>query len=104
MGAHTDFKGAEEYNKNLSQKRAEAVIEYLVNNGIAKERLTAKGYGESTPVTITKKLNKLYPQFPEGVTLNEEYINTLSEEDIEIANQINRRTEFRVTAIDAGLL
>ena len=55
------------------------------------------------PVTITKKLNKLYPQFAEGVILNEEFISTLSEEDMEIANQINRRTEFRVTAIDAGL-
>ncbi|MBR5324739.1 MAG: OmpA family protein [Muribaculaceae bacterium] len=104
MGAHTDFKGADEYNKNLSQKRAEAVVDYLVKHGIAKERLTAKGYGESQPVTITKKLNKLYPQFPEGAILNEEFINTLSEEDIEVANQINRRTEFRVTAIDAGLL
>ena len=104
MGAHTDFKGSEEYNLTLSQRRAEAVIEYLIKNGISKERLTAKGYGESTPVTITKKLNKLYPQLPEGTILNEEFIMTLPEEDIEIANQINRRTEFRVTAIDAGLL
>lgn len=103
MGAHTDYKGADEYNLVLSQKRAEAVVEYLINNGISKERLTAKGYGETTPVTITKKLNKLYPQFAEGVILNEEFISTLSEEDMEIANQINRRTEFRVTAIDAGL-
>lgn len=103
MGAHTDFKGAEEYNQALSQRRAEAVVDYLVKNGISKERLTAKGYGESTPVKITKKLNKQYPQFPEDTILNEEYINTLSEEDMEIAHQINRRTEFRVTAIDAGL-
>lgn len=103
MGAHTDYKGADEYNLVLSQKRAEAVVDYLINNGISKERLTAKGYGESMPVTITKKLNKLYPQFAEGVVLNEEFITTLSEEDMEIANQINRRTEFRVTAIDAGL-
>ncbi|MBQ7818207.1 MAG: OmpA family protein [Bacteroidales bacterium] len=103
LGAHTDFKGADEYNLVLSQKRAEAVVDYLISNGISKERLTAKGYGETTPVTITKKLNKLYPQFTEGVILNEEFISTLSEEDMEIANQINRRTEFRVTAIDAGL-
>ena len=104
MGAHTDFKGSEEYNQTLSQKRAEAVVDYLVKNGIDKDRLTAKGYGESQPVTITKKLNKLYPQFPEGTTLNEEFITTLSEEDMETAHQINRRTEFRVTAIDSGLL
>lgn len=103
MGAHTDYKGADEYNLVLSQKRAEAVVDYLINNGISKERLTAKGYGESMPVTVSKKLNKLYPQFAEGVVLNEEFITTLSEEDVEIANQINRRTEFRVTAIDAGL-
>ena len=103
LGAHTDFKGADEYNLVLSQKRAEAVVDYLISNGISKERLTAKGYGETTPVTITKKLNKLYPQFTEGVILNEEFISTLSEKDMEIANQINRRTEFRVTAIDAGL-
>lgn len=103
LGAHTDMKGTEEYNNFLSQKRAEAVIGYLVANGISNERLTPKGYGKGRPVTITKKMSKVYTQFPEGTVLNEEFIMQLPEADQEVANQINRRTEFRVTAIDAGL-
>ncbi|MEG2163694.1 MAG: OmpA family protein [Bacteroidales bacterium] len=104
LGAHTDMIGTEEYNLSLSQKRAEAVTDYLVGNGISKERLTPKGYGKSHPVTITKKMSHKYPQFPEGAVLNEDYIMQLPETDQEVANQINRRTDFRVTAIDSGLL
>jgi peptidoglycan-associated lipoprotein len=58
------------------------------------------GYGESVPKVITKKLASLYPQFKEGDTLTEEFILSLSEEDQEVAHQINRRTEFQVLSID----
>lgn len=100
MGSHTDRKGTDEYNINLSNRRAKSVVDYLVAAGIAPERLTWKGYGESTPKTVTKRINRLYPQFEEGTVLTEEFISTLSPEDQEAADQINRRTEFQVTSID----
>ena len=99
MGAHTDRKGSDEYNINLSNRRAKSVVDYL----IAADRLNPKGYGESVPKTVTKRINKLYPQFPEGTVLNEEYIETLSPEDQEAADQINRRTEFQVISTDYEL-
>lgn len=100
MSAHTDRKGSEEYNIDLSDRRAKSVVDYLVEKGINPSRLTWVGYGKSRPKTITKRINKEYPQFEEGVTLTPEFIETLSEEDQEAADQINRRTEFQVTAID----
>ncbi len=50
IGAHTDAKGSESYNMNLSLKRAETVVNYLVEKGIGKNVLSAKGYGKSTPI------------------------------------------------------
>ena len=50
VAGHTDSKGSDAYNMDLSQRRAEAVRDYLISKGIAADRLTAKGYGESQPV------------------------------------------------------
>lgn len=100
MGAHTDRKGSEEYNMRLSQRRAQSVIDYLISAGIDPARLKPQGYGKSRPKTITKRLAREYPQFNEGDILDEEYIENLSPEDQEIADQINRRTEFQVLSID----
>jgi outer membrane protein OmpA-like peptidoglycan-associated protein len=50
VAGHTDNKGSDKYNMRLSQERAEAVRNYLISKGIAADRLTAKGYGESQPV------------------------------------------------------
>ncbi len=100
MSSHTDRVGTEEYNIDLSNRRAKSVVDYLIAAGIAKERLTYAGYGKTRPKTVTKRINKDYPQFPEGTVLNEEFLSTLSDEDREAADQINRRTEFQVTAID----
>ncbi len=100
MSSHTDRWGSDAYNNDLSNRRAGSVVDYLVGAGIPKERLTYTGYGEQRPKTVTKRVNKEYPQFPEGTVLTEEYILTLSEEDQQAADQINRRTEFQVTAID----
>ncbi len=101
MGSHTDRMGSDEYNMALSERRAKSVVDYLVGAGIPADRLTWKGYGETVPKTITKRLNKEYPQFEEGVTLTEEFIEALeSEEDREAADQINRRTEFQVTSTE----
>lgn len=100
MGAHTDRKGSDEYNVRLSERRAKSVVDYLIAAGIDPQRLSWKGYGETTPKTVTKRINREYPQFPEGTVLDETFISTLSPEDQEAADQINRRTEFQVTSID----
>ena len=101
MGSHTDRMGSDEYNMALSERRAKSVVDYLVSAGIPADRLTWKGYGESVPKTVTKRINKEYPQFEEGTVLNEEFIESLEEEaDREAADQINRRTEFQVTSTE----
>lgn len=100
LGAHTDRKGSDEYNIKLSERRAQSVIDYLTEAGISADRLEPKGYGESVPKTVTKRIAKEYPQFPEGTVLTEEFIETLSPEDQEAADQINRRTEFQVLSLD----
>lgn len=100
MASHTDRKGTDEYNFDLSERRAKSVIDYLIGVGIAADRLQHIGYGESRPKTITKKLAREHPQFEEGTQLTEEFIETLSPEDQEVADQINRRTEFQVLSID----
>ena len=100
LAAHTDRKGSEEYNIRLSERRAKSVIDYLIAAGIDPQRLSPKGYGESVPKTVTKRINREYPQFPEGTVLSEEFISTLSPEDQEAADQINRRTEFQVLSLD----
>jgi outer membrane protein OmpA-like peptidoglycan-associated protein len=50
IAGHTDNKGSDDYNLNLSQGRAQAVVDYLTDNGIDPGRLVAKGYGEGSPV------------------------------------------------------
>ena len=100
MASHTDRKGTDEYNIDLSSRRAKSVIDYLISQGIAPDRLQSQGYGESRPKTITKKLAREYPQFNEGDVLTEKYILALDEENQEVADQINRRTEFQVLSID----
>lgn len=100
MASHTDRVGSAKYNQGLSQRRAQSVVDYLIENGIPRERLKPAGYGESRPKTVTKRIHSQYPQFEEGVTLNEEFIKTLSKEDQEAADQINRRTEFTVLDTD----
>ncbi len=100
MGSHTDRHGTDTYNDDLSDRRAKSVVDYLIDAGIAAERLKWQGYGETRPKAVTKRINREYPQFPEGTVLNEEFVLTLSEADQEAADQINRRTEFQVTSID----
>ena len=100
MASHTDRWGSEEYNIDLSGRRARSVIDYLISVGIQPDRLQSQGYGKSRPKTITKKLARLYPQFKEGDVLTPEFIESLPEADQEVADQINRRTEFQVLSID----
>jgi outer membrane protein OmpA-like peptidoglycan-associated protein len=74
LSAHTDSKGSDEYNQRLSEARAQSVVDYLVSKGIAKERLVAKGYGETQPVAP----------------------NTIDGKDNPEGREKNRRTEFKV--------
>jgi len=99
--SHTDSRDTEEYNYDLSQKRAQSVVQYLIDKGINSERLSAKGYGESSPKVVDASVVSQAAFLKIGLTLTEQYINTLpNEEQKEIAHQINRRTEFRVLRTD----
>lgn len=82
LGSHTDARGGDEYNLNLSQKRAESAVQYIVNEGIAATRITAKGYGE------TQLTNRCRNEVPCS----------------EAEHQQNRRTELRITGISTDSL
>ena len=103
LGAHTDRKGSEQYNERLAQRRAQSVVDYLIAGGIAQDRLEAKGYGESVPKTINKRMAKNYDFLNEGDVLTEEFIERMTPEQQEIADQINRRTEFKVLRTNYNL-
>lgn len=103
LGAHTDRKGSDQYNERLAQRRAQSVVDYLIAGGIDKERLEAKGYGESVPKVINKKMAKSFDFLKEGDVLTEEFILTLTPEQQEMADQINRRTEFKVLRTNYNL-
>ena len=103
LSAHCDYKGKGDYNKRLSQRRAEAVAHYLTAHGISADRLTAVGYGKEQPKTIKHRLAVCYPFLQENTVLTEDFIKTLTPEQQEICNQLNRRTEFRVTNTTYGM-
>jgi peptidoglycan-associated lipoprotein len=99
--SHTDSRDTEEYNQQLSQKRAQVVVDYLIQRGIDAARLTAVGYGESSPKVVDKLISSQNPFLKEGTVLTEQFINSLpNDEQKEIAHQINRRTEFKVVRTD----
>ena len=103
LSAHTDCRGSDPYNEALSQRRAESVVNYLIQHGIASDRLTPKGYGEGKPKRIKRKVAEKYPFLKEGDILTEEFIATLPEEQQEQCHQLNRRTEFIVLRTTYGL-
>lgn len=100
ISAHTDFIGSDELNLSLSQKRAQSVVDYLITAGIKSTGLKSVGYGETKPIVVDELINKRYPFLELGKELNENYIVSLTPENQEIANQINRRTEFRVVKVN----
>jgi peptidoglycan-associated lipoprotein len=83
LQAHTDSRGKDPYNKDLSQRRAESCVEYLSSKGIPTERMVAKGYGEGKLRISDKQIAAL-----------------ATEEEKEAAHQKNRRTEFTVLSFD----
>jgi len=97
LSAHTDMVGDSTANKELSEKRAQSCVNYLIRSGIEKERLTPVGYGESKPVVADQALHRKYPYIPVEQVLDEKFINKLeSPQQRDVCNQINRRTEFKV--------
>lgn len=92
LQGHTDAQGDDAHNLELSKNRAKAVMDYLITKGVAKERLTSKGFGETQPDTITIGSTK--------VTLTEEYINGLkTDKEKKDAHQQNRRTVYVVKSL-----
>ncbi len=102
LAAHCDYKGNDAYNKRLSQRRAESVVNYLIEHGIKEDRLTAVGYGESRPKVVTKKMTETNQFLSENDTLTEAFILKLKEKEQEICNSLNRRTEFKVLRTTYG--
>lgn len=109
LSAHCDYRGNDDYNQRLSQRRAESVVRYLIQHGVARDRLTAVGYGESRPKIITKKLAETLlagdpkVKVHETDTLTETYILAFKDKDAqEVLNALNRRTEFRVLRTTYG--
>ena len=97
LAAHCDYRGKDEYNERLSQRRAESVVNYLMEHGIDSVRLTPVGYGEKRPKVVTRKIAATYDFLNEGDTLTEAFILQFEEEEKqEICNSLNRRTEFKV--------
>ena len=104
LSAHTDYRGPSAYNQRLSQRRAESVVNYLVEHGIDSLRLSPVGYGKDKPKTIKRKLTETYDWLKEGDVLTEEFITALKDEEKqEVCNQLNRRTEFIVLRTTYGL-
>lgn len=98
VNSHTDCRGSDSYNKDLSKRRAQSCVDYLLKKGVEKGRITAVGYGESQPnylkddkkkPVLDAKGNRIY--------LTEKYINQQSDEETkEDYHQRNRRTSFKV--------
>jgi peptidoglycan-associated lipoprotein len=99
--SHTDSRGTPADNMELSQKRAQSVVDYLISKGIAADRLQARGYGESQPKVVDEKVIAQYDFLELDDVLSEAFINQLESPELqEKAHQVNRRTEFRVLSTE----
>ena len=101
LASHTDNRDTYERNDILSQRRAQSVVDYLIERGIDADRLVAKGYGERVPRKLERDIVRDGYLFTAGTVLTEEYIDALPTVDHrEAAHWLNRRTEFRVLSKD----
>ena len=96
IAAHTDRHGNEAYNRDLSARRAQAVLDYLGVSGIDVGRIQTVGRGKTEPMRVRKSIASQYDFLKEGDLLTEAFIEQLIPTQQAIADQINRRTEFRV--------
>lgn len=102
LSAHTDRVGSQSFNLDLSQRRAQSVVDYLISQGVSPERLTPVGYGKSEPRIVDQRIALTYG-FPLGQSLDEDFVSLLDEEHRSIADQLNRRTEFKVLTTTFGI-
>ncbi len=101
LASHTDTRDTYERNDILSQKRAQSVVDYLVERGIDPDRLIAKGYGERVPRKLDKDVLRDGYLFKKGTVITDGFIDSLqTTAEKEAAHQLNRRTEFRVISKD----
>lgn len=101
LRSHTDYRDTDQKNQTLSQKRADTCVKYIISKGIASDRLVPVGRGEAEPFTIPENYKGFgVGQFNPGTRLTETYIKKQSGDKQEIANQINRRTDFKVLRDD----
>ena len=108
LKSHTDFRGTEKQNLILSQKRADACVQYLISKGITEDRLVSSGKGESEPYVLTAEDSKREVKggfltkkvFKKGDVMSVSYINRLKNKFKETAHQFNRRTSFKVLSED----
>lgn len=98
INSHTDSRGMDIYNLDLSQRRAKSCVDYLVSKGIARERLIPKGYGETQPNFMAGSDKKpVLNENGDRILLTEDYINKQkTKERKEELHQRNRRTSFKV--------
>lgn len=83
LESHTDTRGEAKYNRELSQRRAQTCVDYLISKGIVADRLVARGRGEDEPLVSDKEIAAMK-----------------SEDDKEAAHQMNRRTVFKIIRFD----
>jgi peptidoglycan-associated lipoprotein len=102
LAAHTDSRGVDRVNDDLSQRRAQAVVDYLIDEGIKEDRMIAAGYGKHQPKIVDRETVEKYPFLTEGRKLDDKYINTFKddEEKFELCHQLNRRTELIVIGVN----
>jgi peptidoglycan-associated lipoprotein len=101
LAAHTDSRNTFEYNDILSQRRAESVVNYLIERGIASDRMVARGYGKRVPRVLETDITVDGFTFEAGTLLDDDFIGSLpTTPHREAAHQLNRRTEFRVLSRD----
>lgn len=101
LRSHTDSRSNLKYNDELSQKRAQTVVDFLVDKGINSNRLVAKGYGERVPRIILEDVAVADLILKKGTVLDEKFIESVSSDEIkEKLYELNRRTEFKVISDD----
>ena len=98
INSHTDNRGSDDYNRKLAQRRANSCVDYLIEKGIDKDRLIAKGYGEDQPNYLKDENKKpVLDENGDRIYLTKKYIDGQTDEDRkEELHQRNRRTSFTV--------
>ncbi len=98
LSSHTDSRGTDIYNNDLSQRRAESARRWLVSRGVERRRIEAKGYGKTAAKTVDARIAEKNPFLKVGDVLTDSIIFKLLPDTVkfEAAHRVNRRTEFKI--------